>query len=364
MHCWCVLLVVVVSGGFGVQAFHDPQHQRLKKRLLAGLGFQTQPDVAKMNVSREEYERMYRVYLQSVEKQRLQEEAHQAQPPQTFHSIQNEPSSAPSEVAGSEGVLTRDVDSWWLYFPVHRELSWHGVETAVVRFVVQQHRQRARRRKTLVLRLFRVVPGGDDLLLDERQVDPPGGSRWLELDAAAAVHAWLDQPHTNLGLKIQCKGCRLSGANIDTQERPANSSDGAVLNVLASKFASSHSRQRRAVWNPKKIRGTPCKGNKNQCCRHSMEVVFKDFADFNYVIQPAKFDAGVCRGRCSHKQHTSYHAYFQSLIWRQDRSRAPRLCCAPHKLRSLEMLVLDPDDHSKLKMVNYKDMEVVNCGCS
>jgi hypothetical protein len=44
-----------------------------------------------MNVSREEYERMYQVYLQSVETQRLQEEA---QPePQTFHSIQNEPSA-------------------------------------------------------------------------------------------------------------------------------------------------------------------------------------------------------------------------------------------------------------------------------
>jgi len=53
-----------------------------------------------MNVSREEYERMYQVYLQSVEMQRLQEEAEdepaRAQP-QTFHSIQNEPSAGESQ---------------------------------------------------------------------------------------------------------------------------------------------------------------------------------------------------------------------------------------------------------------------------
>jgi hypothetical protein len=52
MHCWCVLLVVVVSGGFGVASQDLQQHQhvqRLKKRLLQGLGFQRTPDVARVS---------------------------------------------------------------------------------------------------------------------------------------------------------------------------------------------------------------------------------------------------------------------------------------------------------------------------
>jgi len=94
-------------------------------------------------------------------------------------------------------------------------------------------------------------------------------------------------------------------------------------------------------------------------------VVFRDFEDFHYVIQPAKYDAGVCKGRCPARYNpASYHALIQSLMWRKDRTRAPRPCCAPHKLNNLQMLVLDPDDHTKLKVRTFKDMEVVNCACS
>ncbi|CAB3365864.1 Hypothetical predicted protein [Cloeon dipterum] len=368
MHCWCVLLVVVVSGGFGA-AFQDLQQhhvQRLKKKLLAGLGFNNQPDISKMNVSREEYERMYRVYLQSVEMQRLQEEDEEAQQalPQTFHSIQNEPSSAPNLM---NGVLSRDVDSWWLYFPVHRELdSSRELDTAVVRVFVQQHRHRPRRKAVpLVLRVFQLLPDGEQFMLDERRLDPAGGDRWVQLDAVRAVDTWLDEPDSNLGLKIQCKGCRLNGADIDTQEKPPNSLDGAVLNVLTSPFASSHSRQKRAARELMSDRRTQCKKTKNKCCRHSMEVVFKDFEDFQYVVQPAKYDAGVCRGRCPASYNpSSHHALIQGLLWRKDRSRAPRPCCTPHKLKSLQMLVLDPKNHTKLMVVDFKDMEVVNCACS
>lgn len=70
-----------------------------------------------MNVSREEYERMYQVYLQSVEMQRLQEEAEdepdRAQP-QTFHSIQNEPSAGESHTHNFSPALS-NVIRWYFY---------------------------------------------------------------------------------------------------------------------------------------------------------------------------------------------------------------------------------------------------------
>ncbi|KAJ9584979.1 hypothetical protein L9F63_020684, partial [Diploptera punctata] len=42
----------------------------LKQRILEGLGITKVPDVTKMNVSQEEYARMYGVYLRSVEENR------------------------------------------------------------------------------------------------------------------------------------------------------------------------------------------------------------------------------------------------------------------------------------------------------
>jgi hypothetical protein len=132
-------------------------------------------------------------------------------------------SSAPTSVLGHRREAALDVDSWWLYFPVHREVSdAEQVDTAVLRLMVRQHRRRPqRRRKTLplVLRVFRVLADGESLLLDERRLDAEGGDRWLEMRVASAVDAWLLEPAANLGLKIQCKGCRLNGANIDTQVR-------------------------------------------------------------------------------------------------------------------------------------------------
>jgi len=128
--------------------------------------------------------------------------------------------SAPSFLSGHADAA-RDVDSWWVYFPVHRELdSSRGVESGVVRVMVQQHRRRLRRKAPpLVLRVFQTLSDGENLLLDERRLDPSGGDRWFELEVARAVEAWLQQPDSNLGLKIQCKGCRLNGATIDTQVR-------------------------------------------------------------------------------------------------------------------------------------------------
>ncbi|KAF4533455.1 hypothetical protein B566_EDAN001181 [Ephemera danica] len=96
------------------QLYRQQELTRLKQRILEGLGLTKIPDVSKMNVSREEYERMYRVYLRSVEEQRRreQEEAdripHQshgspssasvnplerAAPPQRFYSFPHAPSS-------------------------------------------------------------------------------------------------------------------------------------------------------------------------------------------------------------------------------------------------------------------------------
>ena len=95
------------------------------------------------------------------------------------------------------------------------------------------------------------------------------------------------------------------------------------------------------------------------------QVVFKELEDFEFILQPAKYDAGYCKGRCPPRYNpASHHALLQSLVWKRDRSLAPRPCCAPSKLKSLQMLVLDADDPTKLRVVSWTEMEVEECACT
>jgi integrin beta 8 len=96
-----------------------------------------------------------------------------------------------------------------------------------------------------------------------------------------------------------------------------------------------------------------------------MEVVFKDLEGFGFVLEPKSFDAGYCKGRCPPRYNPAHrHALLQSLIWKQNRDRAPRPCCAPNKLTDLEILHLDEEDNSKLKVSKWKDIGVLECACS
>lgn len=139
----------------------------------------------------------------------------------------------------------------------------------------------------------------------------------------------------------------------------------------------------------------------NKCCRETMRVVFADI-DFNFVVEPKWFDAGLCRGRCPFKYNSAtQHAYIQSLLWKRhtkgrnrgdgergqqqrrgrrklrhgDGGRAPlaktpqpspppKPCCAANKLEHLEVLHVDELDPTKLKLSTWEEMVVVECACS
>jgi integrin beta 8 len=51
-------------------------------------------------------------------------------------------------------------------------------------------------------------------------------------------------------------------------------------------------------------------------------------------------------------------------MWKKDRDRAPRPCCAPNKLTDLEILHMDDNDPTKLKVSKWKDIGVLECACS
>ncbi|KAJ8682266.1 hypothetical protein QAD02_018058 [Eretmocerus hayati] len=133
----------------------------------------------------------------------------------------------------------------------------------------------------------------------------------------------------------------------------------------ASSESRSHHPGKRHALSLHRGRRTECRGDGKRCCRHELTVNFHELDGFDFIIQPKSFDAGYCKGRCPPRFNPAHHhALLQSLIWKEDRSKAPRPCCAPSKLAELEILYFDENDSTKLKVSNWKDMRVLECACS
>ncbi|XP_071440240.1 bone morphogenetic protein 4 isoform X2 [Hetaerina americana] len=221
----------------------------------------------------------------------------------------------------------------------------------------------------LWVRLFKppAHPGRIAKLISERMVTLAGRrtsvNRWVELDVTSAIRAWLRDPDSNRGLLAECQGCRFQG------EAPEDGPDASkpLLDVVVNVRGQNHARSKRSydLMTPRKHGRTDCRRGGEKCCRHQMEVVFHELKGFEFILQPKKFDAGFCKGRCPPRFNPAHHhALIQSLIWKQNRKLAPKPCCAPNKLKSLEILHLDEDDPTRLKVSHWEDMEVLECACS
>lgn len=233
-------------------------------------------------------------------------------------------------------------------------------------------------------------------LITESTIEP---FRWIELDVRNAMLSHtIDQPFR---LLLRCTGCtELIEPRITLVAREINIDATDVVNERKkrSAAAAAHHQSPRSKGaggavqhhrlfsdiisnnnnesSPTLVGGsgalyrrtsrrTDCSHENKRCCRHQMEVVFKELKGFEFIIQPKMFDAGYCRGRCPPRYNPAHHhALLQAMVWKQDRSRAPRPCCAPSRLVEMEVLHVDERDASKLKVSTWSDMRVLECACS
>ncbi|XP_055858065.1 protein decapentaplegic [Episyrphus balteatus] len=219
-----------------------------------------------------------------------------------------------------------------------------------------------------------------EIKFDRNKIDE-SISQWLQFDVTKAVEEWVVHKKQNLGLEIQCDNCLRNGARIiddlsgDSEEEEDSSLPNKydlapVLNIIGRLGTHREKRSKhyhnQMTEKPKKSNlKNNCYKDNQRCCRHSMEVVFKEIKGFEFIIQPKVFDAGYCRGRCPPRYNPAHHhALLQSLIWKQDRKKVPRPCCAPSKLVELEVLHVDEKDNEKLKISTWTDMRVLECACS
>ncbi|KMQ93651.1 bone morphogenetic protein 7 [Lasius niger] len=247
----------------------------------------------------------------------------------------------------------------FLYFPVtvSDDTEDVTVDHASLRFLLQGDHRRPRDLEVLV---YLRTPISRRLLLRRKisQIQTTD-SRWLELDFTEAVAGWLERNLDNHGLELEFLH----------DGRPTRRDISyTTLNV----FTALESGGRRKRSTPEELmslhkgRRSKCKGDNNKkCCRHELTVMFKDLEGFEFIVFPKGFDAGYCKGRCPPRYNPAHHhALLQSLLWKEDRKRVPKPCCAPSKLDQLMILYFDENDSTRLKVSYWKSIQVLECACS
>lgn len=99
------------------------------------------------------------------------------------------------------------------------------------------------------------------------------------------------------------------------------------------------------------------------CSRHDLWVDFNQLSFGAWVVQPKRFNAGICRGDCpnplSRLFYPTNHAMLLSLL--HERGNAiQQPSCVPVRLRPLDLLYYDRRD---LVIKRHQGMQVEECGC-
>ncbi|XP_078048420.1 TGF-beta domain-containing family member maverick [Augochlora pura] len=321
----------------------------IRRSIARGLGLKRIPDPAKANVSQAEYERAHREYLKKVHLSFDEEATKSRRSLHVFH--------AAADPGNGSSRIDRGHRRHRLFFPVEiPEADGNAsVDHATLRLLLHgDYNDRAELDVQLYLRTF-----GSREPIARKRVSARD-SRWLELDSTVAVSSWLEAGLENMGLELEF---------LRDEEPVRRSFSSPVLNVFAESSVSSGGRSKRStpeeLMSLHRSRRTKCKGESKKCCRHELTVMFKDLKGFEFIVYPKTFDAGYCKGRCPPRYNPAHHhALLQSLLWKEDRKKVPKPCCAPSKLDQLMIVYFDENDSTQLKVSYWKNIQVLECACS
>ncbi|XP_011055208.1 PREDICTED: uncharacterized protein LOC105146565 [Acromyrmex echinatior] len=333
----------------------DDELEIIRRSIVQGLGLQRIPDPSKANVSQAEYERAHREYLKQVQ---LSHDGQKFRTRRDLHVFQA------AEHPGNKSSLGFSLRGGYhrhsLYFPVavSGDAEDVTVDHASLRFLLQGDHRRPRDLEALIY--LRTSVSRRLLLRREIPQGEPTGSRWMELDSTEAAASWLEDSLENHGLELEF---------LHDGQPIRREVSHATLNVFTTSEPGSGRRKRSTpeeLMPLHKGRRSRCKGDNNKkCCRHELTVMFKDLKGFEFIVYPKGFDAGYCKGRCPPRYNPAHHhALLQSLLWKEDRKRVPKPCCAPSKLDQLMIVYFDENQSTQLKVSYWKNIQVLECACS
>ena len=270
--------------------------------------------------------------------------------------------------------LQNDIQAVDLYFPskdllIHQKpKSLHIVDSALlnIRLVKSPHFKTQDLSSILtfsVSQLLSETQGhpGASISMDQVKINLDQIDDFLEFEVSEMVQQWILDSQTNYGLRIECDHCFKYGLFFSNEK--------VNMRVKVESIANEKS------WNRRHISSNfntnqACKSNKKKprCCRESMKVDLTQLPGFDFIEQPKYFDAYMCKGRCPLRYSAqNAHAYLQSLMHlkskKQDSTNVPKPCCVGTQFQPLDVLHLDPNDHTKLKVTHWKNVVVSSCGC-
>jgi hypothetical protein len=105
------------------------------------------------------------------------------------------------------------------------------------------------------------------------------------------------------------------------------------------------------------------KRSSGPCSRHDLFVDFNQLSFGAWVVEPKRFNAGICHGDCpnplSRLFYPTNHAMLLSLLHERGNS-IQQPSCVPVRLRPLDLLYYD---RRELVIKRHQGMQVEECGC-
>lgn len=197
--------------------------------------------------------------------------------------------------------------------------------------------------------------------------------RKAKLNVFRAVNSWIQHPSNNLGLQIYCENCHTHLVYV-VHEEPLEQQHQvhhphAKLPTLHMDFNGRLREKRHRVFKPTiqdySKHHVKCSKKNEKCCRRQLKVQFKELAGLDFVIQPKMFDAGYCEGSCPTAYNPAHeHAVLQGRLADLGKFNVPRPCCTPSILSDIDVLHVDEEDSSKLKVTTFRNMRVLQCACN
>lgn len=233
--------------------------------------------------------------------------------------------------------------------------------------------RKMRRRRFIKVSVFQLTDTFDRVWLDtvNLTVRGVGAHKKIRLNVQKAVADWMREPHLNHGLQVFCENCHQHSVYVvhdappEGENEPTNFPYPTLRLALNGRQREKRHRSFRPVIQDftTKHSHVKCSRKNEKCCRRQMKVHFKELAGLDFVIQPKLFDAGYCDGTCPTAYNPAHeHAVLQGRL--ADLGKVPRPCCAPSVLSDVDVLLVDEDDSTKLKVTTFKNMRVLQCACS
>ncbi|XP_050313487.1 bone morphogenetic protein 6 [Anthonomus grandis grandis] len=330
---WTLFVIVYIS--VIVADSEDP--------LINSLGLDL-PDLPKINISLDEYERVVTAYLSE------KDDSYEPVPELRVYRLNNLPRQDASH-------------SPKMIFPI--KMSSETVESALLRLLLPPQNDFP---DIIEVEVYQILGVRRRRLLNEATFYlSKRFSKWCEIDITDALSTLSAKNH--LGLELVCKECT---NNLNPE--------------VAAVTAFVHTVEKRKKRSTGIVGRTDCslrptKTKKRRCCRHEMTVSFTKLGHKfleSRVVDPKTYEAGYCRGLCPPNfNFATNHSRIQGImhqLWKQESVNAknvndhnahqiPKSCCAPSKLGDLQILVVSKIDPSKLEVLTWKNMRVLECAC-